>query len=153
MITTQVQPAPPVATFTRTDAARGGATPCIIPKRPFYPGVVAITPAGAGDAEQVTLPHIPEPPPAPPTVPTDPDPAPQSMLYRLAERVARNREVMGLHYPSDTRAGQIWRRVSLTFYCRSTDIPLPDASNPPTAITTMRHHKFGARRMGFLRSH
>ena len=26
-------------------------------------------------------------------------------LNRIAERVARNREVLGLHYPSDTRAG------------------------------------------------
>jgi membrane-associated phospholipid phosphatase len=29
-----------------------------------------------------------------------------SLLDRLAERVARNREVLGLHYPSDSKAGQ-----------------------------------------------
>ncbi|MDQ2762593.1 MAG: hypothetical protein M3Y22_03615, partial [Pseudomonadota bacterium] len=32
---------------------------------------------------------------------------PSSLLDRLAERVSRNREVLGLHYPSDTRAGKI----------------------------------------------
>jgi hypothetical protein len=31
---------------------------------------------------------------------------PASLLVRLAERVARNREVVGLHYPSDSRCGQ-----------------------------------------------
>ena len=29
-----------------------------------------------------------------------------SLLDRLAERVSRNREVLGLHYPSDTAAGR-----------------------------------------------
>jgi len=43
-------------------------------------------------------------PPAPPTVPPV-NPA-ATMLDRLAERVARNREVMGLHYRSDSTAGQ-----------------------------------------------
>ncbi len=33
----------------------------------------------------------------------DPDSTP---LRRLAERVARNREVLGLHYPSDSKAGK-----------------------------------------------
>lgn len=27
-------------------------------------------------------------------------------LRRLAERIARNREVLGLHYPSDSKAGK-----------------------------------------------
>jgi membrane-associated phospholipid phosphatase len=40
---------------------------------------------------------------ATPTTPTDPDSTP---LRRLAERVARNREVLGLHYPSDSKAGK-----------------------------------------------
>jgi membrane-associated phospholipid phosphatase len=30
----------------------------------------------------------------------------QGPLYRVAERIARNREVMGLHYPSDSDAGK-----------------------------------------------
>jgi membrane-associated phospholipid phosphatase len=33
----------------------------------------------------------------------DPDSTP---LRRLAQRVARNREVLGLHYPSDSAAGR-----------------------------------------------
>jgi membrane-associated phospholipid phosphatase len=37
------------------------------------------------------------------TNPADPDSTP---LRRLAERVARNREVLGLHYPSDSKAGK-----------------------------------------------
>jgi len=38
-----------------------------------------------------------------PTNPADPDSTP---LRRLAERVARNREVLGLHYPTDSKAGK-----------------------------------------------
>jgi hypothetical protein len=34
-----------------------------------------------------------------------PDPA-FGPLQRLAERVARNREVLGVHYPSDSEAGR-----------------------------------------------
>ena len=54
----------------------------------------------------------PKPAPAfqPPIVPV----APASLLDRLAERVSRNREVLGLHYPSDTRAGKIVADRSLT---------------------------------------
>ena len=36
-----------------------------------------------------------------------------SLLDRLAERVARNREVLGLHYPSDSAAGKTLARMSL----------------------------------------
>jgi membrane-associated phospholipid phosphatase len=41
--------------------------------------------------------------PATATTPADLDSTP---LRRLAERVARNREVLGLHYPSDSKAGK-----------------------------------------------
>jgi membrane-associated phospholipid phosphatase len=34
-------------------------------------------------------------------VPSQPDP-----LIRLAQRIARNREILGLHYPSDSEAGK-----------------------------------------------
>ena len=44
--------------------------------------------------------------PANPTNQTDPEDE-STPLLRLARRVARNREVMGLHYRSDTRAGRI----------------------------------------------
>ena len=29
-------------------------------------------------------------------------------LLRIAQRVARNREVLGLHYPSDSEVGSFW---------------------------------------------
>jgi len=45
---------------------------------------------------------VPPPPiPSPMTVP-----APWSPLQMMAQRVARNREVIGLHYPSDSAAGR-----------------------------------------------
>jgi PAP2 superfamily len=40
------------------------------------------------------------PPPPPPPPAGSPDP-----LTRLAQRISRNREVLGLHYPSDSAAG------------------------------------------------
>ena len=50
----------------------------------------------------------PAAPPPPPTVLPNglAGPAAATLLHRLAERVARNREVMGLHYRSDSIAGQ-----------------------------------------------
>jgi len=50
------------------------------------------------------IPSVPDPPPVPPAPPplvllADP-------LTRLAQRVSRNREVLGLHYPSDSAAGK-----------------------------------------------
>ncbi|MEO8320683.1 MAG: phosphatase PAP2 family protein [Bradyrhizobium sp.] len=49
---------------------------------------------------------------------TDPNSAP---LLRLAERVARNREVMGLHYPSDSKAGKYLgaQTLPLLLHCPS----------------------------------
>jgi membrane-associated phospholipid phosphatase len=47
-------------------------------------------------------------PPAPPAATWD-----TSFLGRLAERVSRNREVLGLHYPSDSFAGVIIAKQSL----------------------------------------
>jgi len=42
--------------------------------------------------------------PPPTSVPTPPPPPPPlgSPLERMAQRIARNREVLGLHYPSDS---------------------------------------------------
>jgi hypothetical protein len=38
--------------------------------------------------------------------PPNPAVAPDSLLNRLAERIARNREVLGVHYRSDSEAGR-----------------------------------------------
>jgi membrane-associated phospholipid phosphatase len=57
----------------------------------------------------------------------DPDSTP---LRRLAERVARNREVMGLHYPSDSLAGKFLgdQSLALLLTCPSV-LPLIVAAN------------------------
>jgi hypothetical protein len=74
----------------------------------------------------VTLPKIPAALPAPPIAPTDPNPAPQGILFRMAERVARNREVMGLHYPSDSAGGYILAKGIVDILKNVTNLPVPD---------------------------
>ena len=59
------------------------------------------------------------------------------MLYRLAERVARNREVMGLHYPSDSRAGFILAKGIADILLRLDHIPKPDPRHTPPATSFM----------------
>jgi membrane-associated phospholipid phosphatase len=58
------------------------------------------------------------------TDPADPDSTP---LRRLAERVARNREVLGLHYPSDSRAGKYLgdQSLALLLQCPSVGKLIP----------------------------
>ncbi len=34
------------------------------------------------------------------------DPTPNGPVFRMAERIARNREVLGVHYPTDSAAGK-----------------------------------------------
>jgi hypothetical protein len=41
------------------------------------------------------------------------------LLRSLARRIARNREVLGLHYPSDSSAGKTLAEKSFTIMCRS----------------------------------
>src|SRR5262249_11420905 len=45
--------------------------------------------------------------PAAASTPYDPADADSTALQRLAQRTARNREVLGLHYPSDSQAGKV----------------------------------------------
>jgi len=44
--------------------------------------------------------------PQPASTPIDPADPESTPLRRLAQRIARNREVLGLHYPSDSKAGK-----------------------------------------------
>jgi membrane-associated phospholipid phosphatase len=52
-------------------------------------------------------------------------------LRRLAERVARNREVLGLHYPSDSKAGKYLgdQSLGLLLNCPSVQYLIPIARN------------------------
>jgi membrane-associated phospholipid phosphatase len=71
--------------------------------------------------------HRPPPPrqlpaPRPPQVKPIP---PWSPLERMAQRIARNREVMGLHYPSDSRAGKLLAEQSFKLLMRCNSIRHP----------------------------
>jgi PAP2 superfamily len=44
----------------------------------------------------------------------------RSPLLRMAERIARNREVLGLHYPSDSEAGRVLAQRSFDILMRCT---------------------------------
>ena len=54
------------------------------------------------------------PPPAPPPPPPPPPPVYRSPLMMMAQRIARNREVLGLHFPSDSQAGRVLAQASFT---------------------------------------
>jgi hypothetical protein len=70
------------------------------------------TPLGVNPAAPASTPLQTVPPPPP----TAPQPAARgSMLDRLAERAARNREVLGLHYRSDSEAGRSVAQQILPF--------------------------------------
>ncbi len=63
-------------------------------------------------------------------------------LWTLADRIARNREIAGLHYPSDTAAGKAIARRLCRNSCVSADIPrrndLGDALTGIDAVPAMR---------------
>jgi hypothetical protein len=67
-------------------------------------------------------------------IPGNPDSAP---LQRMAQRIARNREVLGLHYPSDSAAGK--KLAEQTFRilkeCPSVKDVQPAAPTTPTFIS------------------
>ena len=80
---------------------------------------------------------------APPTPPILLAIGPARMLNRLAERVARNREVMGLHYRSDSEAGKnvAAQILPLLLACPRWLAPL----------ASQRHHRQGSSGMVMIR--
>ena len=63
----------------------------------------------------------------------NPPPPPDSHpLIKMAQRIARNREVLGLHYPSDSRAGRVLARKSfkLLLKCKT----IVDPVNPQDGL-------------------
>jgi hypothetical protein len=62
-------------------------------------------------------------------MPLDDQPPYEDSLTRLAERVARNREVLGLHYPSDSVAGKYIAAMTLPILleCRTVQWLLENA--------------------------
>jgi hypothetical protein len=62
---------------------------------------------------------------------TSGNPQPASLLDRLAERLARNREVLGLHYRSDSDAGKFLaeRTLDLLVKCPTVSSLLPSAAD------------------------
>src|SRR5260221_3832364 len=66
--------------------------------------------------------------PLPPNpLPQNPPPPPvlASPLERMAQRIARNREVLGLHYPSDSKAGKLLAKRSFDILM-TCSLPAPD---------------------------
>src|SRR6478736_245719 len=49
-----------------------------------------------------------------------------SPLQQMAQRIARNREVLGLHYPSDSKAGRLLatKTMDILLQCKSIYDPL-----------------------------
>jgi hypothetical protein len=62
----------------------------------------------------------------PPVLPPDTSP-----LQKLAERIARNREVLGLHYPSDSAAGKALAERSFGILMQCKTIKGDAGANPP----------------------
>ena len=67
--------------------------------------------------------------PAEASMQTDVNDLDSTPLRRLAQRVARNREVLGLHYPSDSKAGRYLgdQSVGLLKQCTSVQHLVPIA--------------------------
>jgi hypothetical protein len=59
-------------------------------------------------------------------IPANPQDGP---LRRMADRIARNREVLGLHYPSDSVAGKALADKTFALM-----LPLPKVANPLIAV-------------------
>jgi membrane-associated phospholipid phosphatase len=60
-----------------------------------------------------------------------------SPLFRMAERLARNREVLGLHYPSDSAAGRRLAELAqprLIAILNARVAVRPVAHSPPNAV-------------------
>ena len=64
--------------------------------------------------------------PAAPPPPPPPLPFPgRSPLQQMAQRIARNREVLGLHFPSDSKAGMLLAEETfkILMKCKSINDP------------------------------
>src|SRR4051812_9010165 len=104
--------------------------PIDVPGHPAYPSghateayLVAlclgeVMPAAASTVTPAPLPLPPGSPPPPP-----------SPLMAMAQRIARNREVLGLHYPSDSEAGKIIATASFNLLkkCKTVTDLMADA--------------------------
>jgi membrane-associated phospholipid phosphatase len=77
--------------------------------------------------------HDPKPPLVPPP---PPPPVPPTSLERLAERMARNREVLGLHYPSDSAAGKYLAARTLPLLLRCATVQYLVTNAPAEWVNT-----------------
>jgi len=86
--------------------------PAVTTPLPVLPGAPVPAVTGAPPPPS-TAPFPPVLGGGPPSVVPPPAAWDSSLLGRLAERVSRNREVLGLHYPSDSYCGAIIAKASL----------------------------------------
>jgi hypothetical protein len=97
--------------------------PIDVPGHPSYPSGHSTEAHLISRCLAEVMPPAVHTPPPPTTLPPPPPPQvtpikPWSPLERMAQRIARNREVLGLHYPSDSEAGQLLARQTFRILMR-----------------------------------